>query len=158
MFVHRFSNASMPALYIARNSAHYWLLSGFLLAYFVYAPGACSDLPGFVYYGLVALWVYAEFSNFVTHLILSSLRPKGTTQRKIPYGYGFSLVSCPNYFFESLAWLAVVLLSRSWSAALFWLVSTATMYKWALKKHSKYKHEFAGKYPKARKAIFPYIA
>ncbi|KAK7206552.1 3-oxo-5-alpha-steroid 4-dehydrogenase-domain-containing protein [Myxozyma melibiosi] len=158
MFVHRFSNATMPVLYIFRNSFHYWVLSGVLLGYFVYAPNACADLPPWAYYALVGSWVFAEISNFITHLILSSLRPKGTTQRKIPYGYGFSMVSCPNYFFESLGWLAVVFLTRNWAAAVFWTVSTVTMFKWALKKHSKYKREFAGKYPKNRKAMFPYIA
>ncbi|KAK9463407.1 3-oxo-5-alpha-steroid 4-dehydrogenase-domain-containing protein [Lipomyces oligophaga] len=158
LFVHRFSNASMPFLYIFRNSSHYWFLSGVLLGYFSYKPDTRTPLPPAIYYSLVGLWIYAETSNFVTHLILSSLRPKGTTQRKIPFGYGFNLVSCPNYFFESLSWLAVVGITRTWSAALFWLVSTVTMYQWALKKHSKYKREFPGKYPKSRKAIFPYIA
>ena len=35
----------------------------------------------------------------------------------IPKGYGFDLVTCPNYFFEILAWSAVAALSSSWVGA-----------------------------------------
>ncbi|KAK9324114.1 3-oxo-5-alpha-steroid 4-dehydrogenase-domain-containing protein [Lipomyces orientalis] len=158
MFVHRFSNDTMPLLNIFKNSGHYWVLSGFSLAYFCYGPTPRPDLPGYLFYGLIAFWAYSEISNFITHLILSSLRPKGTRVRKIPYGYGFNLVSCPNYFFEACAWLAVALLTRSWTATLFLIVSTVTMFLWSLKKEAQYKKEFGSKYPKNRKAMFPYIA
>lgn len=51
----------------------------------------------------------------MTHITLRNLRPPGTRVRAIPYGYGFDLVSCPNYFFEFLAWSAVCFLTTSWS-------------------------------------------
>jgi very-long-chain enoyl-CoA reductase len=51
---------------------------------------------------------YGELSNLLTHLNLRSLRPAGTRTRAIPRGYGFNLVSCPNYFFEAIAWIAFV--------------------------------------------------
>ena len=44
IFVHKFSNATMPAFNIFKNSGHYWILSGFNLAYFIYGP---SDKLGF---------------------------------------------------------------------------------------------------------------
>lgn len=44
----------------------------------------------------------------LTHLNLRSLRPAGTRTRAIPKGYGFNLVSCPNYFFEMVSWVAFV--------------------------------------------------
>ena len=43
IFVHT-SNATMPAFNIFKNSGHYWILSGFNLAYFIYGP---SDKLGF---------------------------------------------------------------------------------------------------------------
>lgn len=58
---------------------------------------------------------WAELSNLLTHITLRNLRPAGTRRRAIPYGYGFDLVSCPNYFFETVAWTAVCFLTTSWS-------------------------------------------
>lgn len=53
-------------------------------------------------------------------MTLRNLRPPGTRVRAIPYGYGFDLVSCPNYFFEFIAWTAVCFLSTSWSGKCFY--------------------------------------
>ena len=47
IFVHKFSNATMPAFNIFKNSGHYWILSGFNLAYFIYGP---SDKLGVLKY------------------------------------------------------------------------------------------------------------
>jgi hypothetical protein len=44
-----------------------------------------------------------------------NLRPPGSRTRAIPHGYGFGLVSFPNYFFESVAWAAVAYMSGSWA-------------------------------------------
>lgn len=111
--VHRFSHATMPLLNIFKNSFHYWILSGLIPAYFVYAPNYTPTFnapePGsFGYYALVALFMFAELSNFSTHITLRNLRPPGTRVRNIPYGYGFTWVSCPNYFFEAIAWIRYV--------------------------------------------------
>ena len=46
-------------------------------------------------------------------MTLRSLRPPGTRTRAIPYGYGFSLVSCPNYFFEILTWTVIATITNS---------------------------------------------
>jgi len=56
---------------------------------------------------------FAEISNLSTHLTLRALRPAGTRKRAIPYGYGFSSISYPNYFFESVAWLTICCMTNS---------------------------------------------
>ena len=69
---------------------------------------------------------FAELSNLSAHLTLRSLRPAGTTKRAIPYGYGFSLVSCPNYFFETVAWTVIAVMTGSYAGAHLSLPSGST--------------------------------
>ncbi|KAI9136359.1 3-oxo-5-alpha-steroid 4-dehydrogenase-domain-containing protein [Paraphysoderma sedebokerense] len=165
IFIHRFSNATMPIMNIFKNSFHYWILSGVLIAWEVYAPKsvivekgtkAFADREWEIRIG-VGLWVFGEISNFITHLTLRNLRPPGTTVRKIPRGYGFDLVSCPNYFFETVAWIGFCLITRSWAALFFTAVAFAQMYVWAVKKHKNYRKDFKD-YPKDRKAMVPFLA
>ncbi|ORZ06905.1 3-oxo-5-alpha-steroid 4-dehydrogenase-domain-containing protein [Absidia repens] len=162
LFVHRFSHGTMPFFNVFKNSAHYWFLSGINLAYWVYGPwfaqGEKLAVRSDVWiYGCVAVWAWAELSNLITHVTLRNLRPPGTRVRAIPFGYGFDLVSCPNYLFETIAWTAVCFLTTSWSAFLFNVVATGQMYVWAVKKHKNYKKEFST-YPRNRKAMIPFIA
>ncbi|KAF5119649.1 hypothetical protein DV495_004708 [Geotrichum candidum] len=173
-FIHRFSLATMPAFNIFKNSGHYWILSGFNLAYFIYAPpsytsaessaltrflfgGHVVPLGAFQLHVLTALWLFAELSNFWTHLYLASLRADGSKDRKIPRGYGFNLVSFPNYFFETLAWFVFLLVTQNWSSLLFLIVGGGQMAIWAIKKHKRYRKDFGDKYPRNRKAMIPFI-
>jgi len=59
---------------------------------------------------------FAEYSNFLTHLNLRSIRPEGSRKRSIPYGYGFNWVSLPNYFFEILGWVVFTIMTGSWAS------------------------------------------
>lgn len=164
IWVHRFSNSTMPAFNIIKNSTHYWLLSGVLLGIGVYSPflstaavaGTLRDDTVYLA-ACVALWVLSEAGNLWSHLILMNLRPKGTRVRKIPRGFAFELVSCPNYFFEVTAWAAVTLMTLSLSALIFTIVSTAQMTLWAIKKHKNYRREFGSAYPASRKIMYPYV-
>ncbi|KAF9238538.1 3-oxo-5-alpha-steroid 4-dehydrogenase-domain-containing protein [Melanogaster broomeanus] len=167
LFVHRFSHDTMPFMNIFKNSAHYHLGSGLFLAFSVYSPqysamspyirGTSRNNPLFIW-ACTAVWAFAQVSNLIVHLNLRNLRPAGTRKRAIPRGYGFSLVSFPNYFFESVAWLSIAYMTGSWTAYGFFFVGTAQMYVWAAKKHAAYKKEFGSAYPKQRKAMFPFIA
>ncbi|KAF9815827.1 hypothetical protein IEO21_04339 [Rhodonia placenta] len=166
LFVHRFSHGTMPFFNIFKNSGHYWALSGVALAAAIYSPtydeysrymrGSIRSDPRFIG-ACVTLWLFAEVSNLHTHLTLRSLRPAGTRQRAIPTGYGFDLVSFPNYFFEILSWVAIAAMTGSYAAWVFVGVSSYTMSIWALKKHKAYRRDFGNEYPKSRKAIIPFV-
>ncbi|KAI0368621.1 hypothetical protein BV20DRAFT_968982 [Pilatotrama ljubarskyi] len=166
LFVHRFSHGTMPFRNVFKNSAHYHILSGVLLAYSVYSPtfaanspyirGTIRENPAFLW-SCLAVWLFAELSNLHTHINLRNLRPAGTTKRAIPQGYGFALVSCPNYFFETVGWTVIAVMTGSYAAWLFLVVSTYQMAVWAIKKHKNYKKEFGKDYPANRKAMFPFI-
>ncbi|KAI9642841.1 3-oxo-5a-steroid 4- dehydrogenase [Ciborinia camelliae] len=159
IFVHRFSLSTMPASNIFKNCLHYWILSGLYVAYFIYAPSSYTALSSpklnLINMAGVALYIFGEISNFKTHLTLSNLRSPGGTERGIPQGYGFSMVTCPNYFFEILAWIGVVLVTKSWSTVIFVIVGTMQMQTWAAKKEKLYCNDFGDKYKKKRNAIFP---
>jgi very-long-chain enoyl-CoA reductase len=159
VFVHRFSNATMPARNIVKNSGHYWLLAGCNIAYWVFRPDSSAATgrvsPALVYTGL-ALYVFGELANFNTHLVLRNLRRPGTTERGIPSGFGFSAVTCPNYFFEVVSWVGVYLVSGlSWSVLFFIAVAAGQMAPWAKKKERNYRKEFGDKYKRKRYVMIP---
>jgi very-long-chain enoyl-CoA reductase len=157
IFVHRFSAATMPARNIFKNSSHYWLLSGVNLAYWSYAPWSPTARPStplITYLGIV-LFAIGELGNLYTHYVLKNLRRPGTTDRGIPRGFGFDLVTCPNYMFECVAWIGVGLVNWSLSTVVFLVAAAAQMGVWAKKKERRYRHEFGDKYKKKRYAMLP---
>lgn len=161
LFVHKFSANTMPASNLFKNSAFYWLMSGLLCAVSIYRPGspaalatADNKLTETIGTGLFAV---SELANAAVHLYLSSLRSTGGTERKIPKGYGFGLVTCPNYMYEILAWIGVIIVSRDWSVALFISVGGAQMYVWAKGKEAAYRKEFGDKYKAKKTVLFPFL-
>jgi very-long-chain enoyl-CoA reductase len=66
-------------------------------------------------------------------------------------------VSCANYLWEALGWIIYSILTRNYTAYIFTVFSIVQMAKWAVEKHRRYKKEFGDKYPKGRKAMFPFI-
>ena len=68
-----------------------------------YTPPAWANDT--IFTASAVLFTIFELLNLKAHMILSALRKQGTTQRGIPEGWGFGLVSCANYFYEAMAWL-----------------------------------------------------
>lgn len=157
LLVHKFSASTMPAFNIVKNSFFYWALAGLLCAYSVYSPrslAARADVPVVDAVG-TAIYLFAEAGNALVHLYLSSLRSDGGTERKIPVGYGFALVTCPNYMYEILSWVGIIIVSRDWAVTLFISLGAAQMYTWARGKESAYRTEFGDKYKKKRFVLLP---
>ena len=103
------------------------------------------------------LFVIGELGNLSAHITLSRLRSAGGTERGIPEGGVFSLVlvTCPNYFFETIAWLGIFAANRSWSTAVFLAIALYQMAVWAWKKEKRYRREFGNRYSKKRFAMLP---
>lgn len=158
-YIHRFSAATMPLRNVFTNSAHYWILGGVNLAYWNYRPASPATLPSnpYITYPALALFIVGEAGNLYTHIILRNLRSSGGTERGIPEGWGFGLVTCPNYMFEVVAWLGVALLTWSWSSVLFLAVSLLPMGSWGKKKEAKYRKEFGNRYQRKRFVMLPGI-
>lgn len=159
IFVHRFSNDTMPYTNIFKNSTHYWILCGFCNMYFYLHPEYTT--PAWqteqMQMGMTAMFCFFEFMNLMCHIQLMSLRKPGSTERGIPKGWGFDFVSCANYFWEALCWITFSVQSQVGGAYLFTLVSALQMLQWALQKHRRYKKDFGDKYPRGRKAMFPFL-
>jgi len=159
-FVHRFSHGTMPLMNIFKNSTYYWMFAAWQ-AYLINHPLYTS--PGMnQVYGALAVFTLAETGNLVIHLALRDLRPKGSTERKIPFPTGnpftnlFNLVSCPNYTYEVTSWIAFAVMTQNVGTIVFALLGFMQMAVWAKGKHRNYKKEF-GNYPKQRKAIVPFL-
>lgn len=164
LFVHRFSAATMPATYIIRNSGYYWVLAGANMAYWIYAPTSTAAEHTDLNFASdptltagVALFVIGEAINLYTHVVLANLRPVGTTIRAIPKGFSFDWVTCPNYFWEAVAWVGIALVTKSWSTVLFVAVALFMMGSWAGKKEKRYRKEFGAEYKKKRSVMIPGI-
>ncbi|KAF2839517.1 3-oxo-5-alpha-steroid 4-dehydrogenase family protein-like protein [Patellaria atrata CBS 101060] len=162
LFIHRFSLATMPFRNVFKNSAHYWLVSGLLMAWFTYAPnGPTQKSQEDVFGGLaltqIGLFLYTigELGNLSNHLTLRNLRSSGSTERGIPQGLGFNLVTCPNYMFETISWLGMFCVNRSWSTVVFIVLAVAQMAAWAKKKERRYRKEFGSKYEKKKYGMIP---
>ena len=159
VFVHRFSNATMPLSNLFKNCSYYWGFAAYI-AYHINHPLYTSPSTTQVIIGL-SLFLLCELGNFTIHLLLRDLRPPGTRERRIPFANrnplsGLQeLVSCPNYTYEVLAWISFSLMTQCLPAGLFTLAGAYQMTLWARGKHRNYKGEFPN-YPR-RKAIFPFI-
>ncbi|KAI4500783.1 hypothetical protein M0802_003994 [Mischocyttarus mexicanus] len=160
LFIHRFSHSTMPLRNLFKNCSYYWLFTMYV-AYHVNHPLYTPPSKLYFYSGLVT-FAFCELGNLFIHLALRDLRPPGSTVRKIPLATGnlwtllFNFVSCPNYTYEIGSWIGFTVMTSCLPAGLFTLAGAYQMTMWALGKHRAYKKEFS-QYPKARKAIFPFI-
>lgn len=121
---------------IFKNSVHYWLLFGVCNMYWFLKPDEIA--PNKKNIILASIFTVFELLNLKTHLILKNLRQEGTTERGIPFGWGFNQVSCANYLWEACAWSSFAVMSNIWGSWLFLVVSFIQMLIWAIKKHKRY--------------------
>lgn len=162
LFVHRFSHAVMPLRGCVRNCAYYWLVGGWWLARTIYndafttATTMHNGTLSTQDWVLIGVWTVAQVGNLAAHYRLRWLRPPGSRIRAIPHGFPFYLVSCPNYTFEVISWIAFATLVRLPSAYLFATMGAIQMWLWARKKHAAYLEDFAD-YPKNRTPMIPFL-
>lgn len=101
------------------------------------------------------VFLTGETLNFYHHKLLADLRTD-TREYVLPHGGWFELVACPHYLFELVAWLGLALMSRYLFAWLALLGMTGYLLARSLKTLAWYRQKFPD-FPKARKALLPYI-
>jgi len=159
IFVHRFSNATMPIFNLFKNCGYYWGFAGYV-AYHVNHPLYTAPSSAQIYVSL-ACFLLCELGNFSIHVLLRNLRPAGSKERKIPYpdsnpfSLMFNFVSCPNYTYEIGSWIAFMVMTQCLPVGVFAFAGAYQMTIWALGKHRNYRKEFK-EYPR-RKAIIPFL-
>jgi len=164
VFLHKFSANSMPLYMIFRNSALYWLGFGICSATSIYAASSPLRYPvqarsglGPVDYAGFALFLVSEFCNFLVHKHFASLRSRGSTARGIPNCIGSSLVTCPNYMFEVLAWVGVLVIARDSVVAISLFLGSLYMASWSRGKERSLRQQFPDQYKKKRYTFLPGI-
>lgn len=103
-----------------------------------------------------ALFLFGTVTHILSDRILINLRAPGETGYKIPHGYLFKFVSCPNFLGEMLVWTGFALLAWNVAALSFLVWTIANVLPRGLKHHGWYKSHFE-EYPTERKAVFPFI-
>ncbi|MEM9461958.1 MAG: 3-oxo-5-alpha-steroid 4-dehydrogenase [Myxococcota bacterium] len=88
--------------------------------------------------------------------ILLSLRKPGETGYKIPRGWLYELVSCPNYLGEIIEWVGWALATWSLPGLAFALYTAANVGPRAMANHRWYRETFVD-YPPGRRALVPFL-
>lgn len=104
----------------------------------------------------ISLFVIGLGVNIFSDLKLINLRKPGETGYKIPHGFLFEYISCPNHFGEIIEWFGFAILLGALPGWSFVLWSFVNLVPRALNHHQWYIEKFK-EYPKERKAVIPYI-
>lgn len=134
-------------------------MNGFINGFYLGYMSPEYDISWFYdprFIGGAALFIGGLYINWQADTILISLRKGGETGYKIPFGFLYKYISCPNYFGEMVEWAGFALMAWSMPALSFSLWTTVNLLPRALSHHKWYRSEFAD-YPKNRKAVVPFI-
>ena len=75
---------------------------------------------------------------------------------KIPYGWGFKFVTCPQYLGEIISFIGIAVMTWNLGAGFVIAITIGNLVPRAKYTHKWFKKNFPD-YPKERKAIVPYI-
>ena len=104
----------------------------------------------------ITFWLTGFYINIKSDNILINLRTKEDGRYKIPKGFLFNYVSCPNHFGEIVEWLGFAIMAWNLPAWAFFIWTAANLIPRAIKHHQWYQQKFEH-YPKKRKALIPYM-
>ena len=96
------------------------------------------------------------YINWKADNILIHLRKPDETGYKIPMGWLFEKISCPNLFGELIEWLGFAILCWNLPAITFFIWTAANLIPRAISHHKWYKEKFSD-YPANRKVIIPFL-
>ena len=147
----------MPVL-IMSSGIFFNLCNTFLLGYY-FTNFAANDNSWFTDARFIiglGIFLLGAWINWKADNILIHLRKPGETGYKIPQGWLFKYISCPNMFGELVEWAGYAILCWNLPALTFFIWTAANLIPRALAHHKWYGNNFTD-YPAERKAIVPYL-
>ncbi len=151
LFVHNYSGY-MQTLTFVIIVITYALIAGMISGL---NARAIAELDALFWVGMV-LFVVGEVGNFYHHKLLADLRAEGDSDYHLPRGGWFEGATCPHYFFELLAWLGLVFISRHLFTLLAFIAMLGYLTARGIKTRQWYRQRFPD-FPEERKYMIPHI-
>ncbi len=129
-------------------------LNGYFLAHF--ESYTTANYSSWNFLVGILLFFGGAWINQKSDTLLIGLRKPGEVGYKIPKGFLFNYISCPNHFGELIQWGGFALMALNCPATTFFLWTAANLIPRAMNHHKWYKKTF-DEYPESRKAIIPRI-
>ena len=153
IYVHEFGDMTMPIRNIFKNCTYYY---GFAIVVAInvnfFARTNCTILTIIGLVGMIA----SIISNGYCHIILKRLRTPGSQEWKIPKGFLFEYITCPNYFCEIMTWVFFnVMTAFPLMGIAFNICGCYQMWEWAAQRRQKYLKMFPDY--KVRWTLLPFI-
>jgi steroid 5-alpha reductase family enzyme len=146
--------APMPAS-IAASAFGFNLVNGSLNGYGLFHLDGPREIGGRFLVG-VLLFVAGFAIHVRSDAILRALRKPGESGYRIPHGFLFRWVSCPNYLGEVVEWVGFAIAAGTLWPATFAAWTIANLVPRALAHHRWYRETFED-YPRGRRAIVPLL-
>lgn len=103
-----------------------------------------------------ALFATGFAINYRADRMLAALRRPGETDYKVPRGWLYEYITCPNYFGEILEWIGWAIATWSLPGLGFALFTIANVGPRAFAHRRWYRERFPD-FPRARKALIPFL-
>jgi 3-oxo-5-alpha-steroid 4-dehydrogenase 1 len=144
----------VPVMAILFNSVNAYLMS----YHFVLNPNQYDigwlTTPFFI--GGTMLFGLGYYITRQSDAMLRRLRKPDEVGYKVPNGFLYRFVSCPNYLGEIIQWAGWAILTWSPAGLVFLIWTLANLVPRAVSHHQWYKETFSD-YPPDRKALLPFV-
>ncbi len=143
----------VPLMGLGFNSINAYVNARWISQFGSYEPGWLAD-PRFLIGA--SLFACGFAVNYKADRMLAALRRPGETDYKLPHGWLYEYIACPNYFGEILEWVGWAIATWSLPGLGFAVFTIANVGPRALAHRRWYIERFPA-FPRRRKALIPFL-
>ena len=143
----------VPLMGLGFNTINAYANARWISQFGTYGPEWLAD-PRFLVGA--ALFATGFAINYRADRMLAALRRPGETDYKVPRGWLYEYITCPNYFGEILEWIGWAIATWSLPGLGFALFTIANVGPRAFAHRRWYRERFPD-FPRARKALIPFL-